>query len=384
MEKIIYVVNFMPDEYNSVTEILHNLIGQAVEKKNIAVLANGWDFEVLRRKKIDGIDVICGESLPLGAFFRDKTISIREKCFCLQRRFLKFFLNRLNKEAWERWSKKEYIKHILKLEKPDCVCFILFDPKVSYAEACIESNVSYIQILFDTYIERPNIEKEKTKEEESYIIDHAKAYFVPSFFADGYQKEYGSCKFAGKIKAYDLPLLVSREKVQNAFQKNTEKYDYAYFGQMQSFRNADIIKKSLAELGITMDVFPANTQSGDQVFRGHEAVAGEQLWETVAGSRFLVAFDNSVPYDRYLPSKVYLYVSFTKPIIVFGDNECSALKEFLNDYPLYYYQNIHESTEGLVRFIQSTDSDGFDEKLYSKYEQYLPENALKQVMNELS
>ena len=96
----------------------------------------------------------------------------------------------------------------------------------------------------------------------------------------------------------------------------------------------------------------------------------------VAHSRFLIAFDNSAPFHIYLPSKSYLYASFTKPVIAFGDNETSSLKDFFSDYPYFYYQDIHASAEGLKAFIEANGEQSFHEELYDQYLRYLPQHAL--------
>lgn len=385
MKKILYFVDYRPNVYNSVTEMLHNILKQAKDTENVVVV-NGYDYEILCKREIDGVCTVFGETVSLGDFFRDKSLGFREKCYCLSRRFLKYLMKWVNEEGWVAWSNKENFSRVIKMEKPDMVCFMIWHPCPAFVKVCRRNNVEYMQILYDTFLNRPDPgwDNERVSKEEPYVIRNAKAYFVPSFFFDGYIDAYGSTALSSKIQSYNLPLLVKRENVLKAVRQAKPEYDFTYFGQIQSFRNADKIEEIFRSLHLRLDVFTATKYQGDEIFKVHKAVAGEDLWKTVAESRFLVAFDNAYPYNHFLPSKVYLYVSFTKPIIVFGDNAQSALKDFLCDYPLYYYQNIHEPTDGLVQFIQSINGVGFDEKIYSKYEQYLPENALKPVMDALS
>ena len=146
---------------------------------------------------------------------------------------------------------------------------------------------------------------------------------------------------------------------------------------MQSFRNGSKVKEIFRQLGYTLDVFSTNREKSDDVYIYHQALTQTQLYETVASSKFLVAFDNSEPYANYLPSKAFLYVSFTKPIIIFGNNKDSALIRFLKDYPYSYYHNIDSgSIDELKKYINATSVDLFDEKTYSLHTKYLPENAL--------
>lgn len=383
MRKVLYVVDIRPDVYNSVIEILHNLL-ERVSDQDKVVAVTGYDYEFLRRETLEGTCTVYGETLPLGKLFRDQKTGFREKCFCLSRRLLKYFARGSMKDVWRDWSNKEFFRRVLEKEKPDMVCFMIWRPFVPFAKLCEQNNIPYIQMLYDTFLNRPDFDGEKIGAAERYVVEHSHGYFVPSFFYEGYVKAYGDTPYMEKIHAFDLPLLVARENVLTAMEGTEPQYDYSYFGQIQSFRNADKIEEIFKKLNLKMDVFTATDYQGDEVFRVHKAVVGAQLWETVARSRFLVAFDNAAPFHCFLPSKAYLYVSFTKPIIVFGDNEHSAIQEFLRDYPLYYYQNIHESTDGLVKFLQSAGTSGFDGDLYSHYARYLPEKALQPIIAALS
>ena len=231
--------------------------------------------------------------------------------------------------------------------------------------------------MYDTFISRPGINPENSKEEQ-YVINNSNGYFVPSFFIEDYQINYQNAASWEKIRKYDLPLLIEKRNVKFTYENNLKNnsYDFTYFGQIQTFRNSDKIKKIFSKLNITLDIFTTMNIESDNIFKVHSAIANNDLWSVVANSKYLVVFDNSKPYNTYLPSKAYLYVSFTKPIIAFGDNDTSALKSFFKEYPMFYYQNINESLDGLLTFINTTFDYRFNEAIYSMYEQYLPQNAL--------
>ena len=230
-------------------------------------------------------------------------------------------------------------------------------------------------MLYDTYIERPGLSRKEFVVEDREI-QNAVGYFVPDFFARAYHNYYPY----KNIFSYCLPLLIPKRGVIEAYGKSSLEYEFTYFGQIQSFRNGDKMKEIFKSLGLTLHIFSMENKKSDDNFVFHKSVSQNELYETVASSKFLVAFDNGEPYSHYLPSKAYLYVSFTKPIIVFGNNDNSALMDFLKDYPYYYYFNTGKSSiDELKRFINSSFQDEFDEHTYSKYLDYLPQNALKGI-----
>ena len=158
-------------------------------------------------------------------------------------------------------------------------------------------------------------------------------------------------------------------------------YNYLYLGQIQSFRNAEIIQTIFKKIGIRLDIFTNSSVQSSETFIVHPAISGDELYRVISNSKYLVAFDNSKPYNHYLPSKVYLYVSFTKPVIAFGDNKESALIEFFKDYPLFYYQNIYEPLDGLLDFLKTNYKYTFDLDIYNKYTKFTKEKALKPLVN---
>ncbi len=374
MKKIMYVVDFLPDVCNSVGDILNCLIKKTSSYENVIVKSDGYAYGNLNIKKINGYRCYFADIFTITEIIKNKSLTLFQKFMLILKKCLLNFAKLINKEdEFNRRVNSKHLYKIIKKEQPDLIVFFVFTPKVEYTDICIKTGQSYVFMLYDTFIERPGIDRNVYFPKEKYVIDNSKAYFVPGFFADEYYKIYGS----EKINSFNLPLLIEKKDVENAY-KNKIDFEFTYFGQVQSFRNGEKIRKMFAELNKKLDIFTSSRDcQGDDVFIIHDAITRDELFSTVAGSKFLVAFDNSVPYNMYLPSKVYLYVSFTKPVIIFGDNEESAIKNFMRDYPQSYYQNINESFDGLIEFINRNQSSSFDEKVYLKYAKYLPENALK-------
>lgn len=366
--KILYVVDYLHNEANSVGDILSRIIYNPSFAKNeqIVYKASGL-FDRLSVRYVGGFKTY-SFAKPKDNFFTRKLSSIKY--------YLRKLLAHLNLlSQCKRLKEIKQLKHVLRREKPDAVIFFTYAPNPELVE--LIHNEKLFCLLYDTYISRPTVEYNAAYELEKYVINKAEKYFVPSFFFGDYEKAY----HCGKIQSYDLPLLVDKDDVIKAYSStDSTRYRFAYFGQIQQFRNGDRIKTILKCMGEKVDIFSPFSYETDDVFICHSGeVTGDELYLTVANSDFLIAFDNSKPYDRYLPSKAYLYVSFTKPIVVFGDNDESALRDFLKDYPDYYYQNINETVDGLIEFLSKKHLSGFDEETYQQYIRYASSNALGPV-----
>lgn len=374
MKKIMYVVDFLPNVYNSVGDILNCLIEKTRFCENIVVKSDGHTYSSLNKEKINDCLCYSADTFTITEIKNNNTLTFFQKVRLIFNKYILNFARLIKKgDELDRRSNNKYLNQIIKNEKPDLIVFFVYTPKTDYADVCIKNNVDYVFMLYDTFIARPGVDKKVYLPKEKYVIDNSKAYFIPEFFADEYFKIFGT----EKIISFNLPLLIEKKDVESAY-KNKKNFEFTYFGQIQDFRNGEKIHGIFEELNKKLDVFTSSDdRHSDDVFIVHNALTKDELYSTVAGSKFLVAFDNSAPYNMYLPSKAYLYVSFTKPVIIFGDNDKSALKDFLKDYPLWYYQKINEPTDGLIEFINENQYSGFDENIYSKYTDFLPEKALK-------
>lgn len=381
-KKILYVSDYTLNQYNSVRDILYNIATQEElsEYEQIIVKSKGRKYNPIKTDYYEGLKTYSSSNQKISDMWQRKDMSLPEKTAQCFHMILKSALYKTRlKRRFDVFESKNYLKSIIKKEKPHLIVFLTYNPNKMYAEICNKLKIPYISILYDTYIGRPDIDKKAAYSTEKFVIDHSVGYYIPDFFYNLYSETYDT----SKISSIRLPLLIDEKKVSEAYQNSKKKYDFTYFGNIQSFRNGDKVKELLKELNITLDVFSAEKISSDDVFKTHPAVTKDELYSIVAGSKYLVAMDNGFPYQDYLPSKAYLYVSFTKPIIIFGDNKKSALRDFLDGYPRFFYQNINEPTDNLLGFLGEETVDIFDKACYSRYSDYLPSLALTPLIKNL-
>lgn len=381
-KKILIITEFMLNHYNSVRDILYNIVfNDDLKEYEIIVAAHeGNKCSPFLPRYLEGIKSYYSPNISWSALIKSKDVSFSSKLCCIGNRIKKKLYQIFNKEhEFVIQSTINFLSKILDIEKPDLIISLSVIPCRVVFETIESYKTPIISLLCDTYIEHPFSNKEKAYRFEKNIIDVCRAYFIPNFFYSKYKEVYNN----SKVKEYKLPLLINKQSVYNAYNGSIEKYEFSYFGQIQSFRNEEEIKNIFCSINKKIHVFSTEKHENDQVYCSHQALTGEELFKTIANTKFLVAFDNNPPFEHFLPSKAYLYTSFTKPIIVFGKNKKSALKTFLNDYPTCYYQEIGEPLDGLIAFINGSHFSKFDQVIYSQYEQYLPQNALTPLVKEI-
>ncbi len=382
MKKILYISDYTLDQYNSVRDILYNLLVCNIDSyEQTIATTSGIMHEPIKESYYETFRTYSTANQKILSCLKSKDMKFFEKTKFLYYRFLYTVFSLLGLPDKPRnIEHMAYIKTIIKKEKPQLVILLTYNPSRKYTKYLLKHKIPYISVLYDTYIGRPKLNKDKAYKLEKFVAEKSQGYYVPDFFYGLYKKTY----HCDKIRRISLPLLIPQKDVLAAYKNKTNDFSFTYFGHIQSFRNMDTVKSLLKQLDIKVDVFSTENYESDDTFKFNNAVTKDELYRVVANSKFLIALDNSFPYQDYLPSKLYLYVSFTKPIIAFGDNELSALKEFLKDYPYFYYQNINEPIDGLVNFLNQDFPETFNLTCYQKYLQYLPESALKPLIENVN
>ncbi|MCR5690192.1 MAG: hypothetical protein K6G71_08080 [Clostridiales bacterium] len=359
MKKVMIVSDYPVEAPNSIAEILKRLLKiNTLASTEKVVCING---NVTQITVSDAVKTYCSYTVNTNDLNSSQNASFSDKLFFGTDRIIRSFAKRYGLvDKYKRIAVRIKMRRIFRREKPDLVLFLIYTPDAFIMELCAKLKIPFMHLLYDTVISRPGIDKPYVLKLEAQAINNGCGYFVPDFFYSEYIKHYE----ANSIYPYKLPLLIDKTAVLRAYDKREKELQFTYFGQIQSFRNADVISELLCSVGIKLDIYASKPIKGNDVLIVHPGVTGDELYSIVAQSKYLIAFDNSAPYQDYLPSKAYMYVSFTKPVIAFGDNKDSALIRFFKDYPYFYYQNINEPTDGLMAFLSYDIPDLFDEQIY--------------------
>ena len=363
MEKVLFCVTFKHNEPNSVALILSNIL-KNIDKKNLDVRIAIERTDIFSPLEIVNID---NEIYYLTD--SSKRNMLGKIHFFINKSLRKIGLLKINPFAL-------YLKKIKRRFNFSKIIFFIGTPKVDVCNYLYNHNIQYSVILYDKWLSRPYKDNKKIINEEKHIIMHSHSYYVPNFFFNNYQKEYMS----DKIHPYYLPLLIEKEEVDK-YSNADIIYQFSYFGQLQYFRNVENIEIIFRSLNLKLDIFTDDIPvKSYRNYIFHKSIVGDSLLKATSQSRFLVVFDNAQPYEDYLPSKVIQYVSFTKPIIVFGTNKESAIRSFLNDYSCWYYHFLGSPLSGLLNFIKRNSKyNFFSTEDYSKYLHHLPKNVIRQL-----
>lgn len=377
-QKILHFIDFTFAENNSVSESFRRIISSNEMSKFEHVIVNPHYLHYLHPPIPfwDSGFKFYNEKISSTRLLLKGKAKLRDKISILYNLFMSHILLPKLKKKFLYKKQLKNAKKLLKKENPDIVLFCVYTPNVDLVTLCKKANYKFISILYDPFTTKPNINKEKAYEIENYVVENSEKYFILSCFYDGYKELFSS----EKIAPIHLPLKLEKEEVLHAFSKRKEAIEFAYFGQIPKIREPNLVKDIFKSLNKTIDLYTPSNIEPDQTFNVHKPISGEQFYQKVAESKYLVAIDNNAPFEHYLPAKAYLYLSFTKPIIIFGNNEKSAIKTFFKDYPYFYYHNFNQPLDGLIEFLNKPYPNEFNEKLFDQYDCYSVDNCVSPIV----
>ncbi len=274
MKKILYICDYGLEEYNSVRDILYNIIKdeRLSECDQAIAIALGYLHQPFMTSYYEDIKTYFTSNQSFKTYLKSKKVSFADIIRTFFHRVAYVIMSRLGLEkAYIEHDKMAYIKRVMKVGKPDLMVFLIFDPNKRYADLCKKRKIPYISFLYDTYIDRPGIDKNEGYRLEKHIIDNSEKYFIPSFFYDAYTDTYKNNSELGKC---NLPLLIDEKQVVQSFENSSKRYRFVYFGQIQNFRNGSEINDIFKKMGYKLDVFTTEKYQNNESFSFHKAITG--------------------------------------------------------------------------------------------------------------
>ena len=247
-------------------------------------------------------------------------------------------------------------------------------------EYAMKSKIPYSYFLYDTYLSRPGVAP-KFIEIEERVIKKSIAYYQAPFFYTDYHAKYPEYS---NIKCLAFPLYPTKEEVDKAKSRSKGiQYKFSYFGQMQDFRNIEEIAALFESVGIYIDVFSWQHPIDSKSFVYHKTLIGDDYFKAIVESEYLLVFDNNEPFAHYMPSKLYQFIAFSKPIVLFTKNDKSATIDFLKDYPYFYKFDLRytDVTKNFMSFIER--GNNFSENnLFDEYDRLYSRNVITKVIRD--
>lgn len=216
---------------------------------------------------------------------------------------------------------------------------------------------------------------------EKKVIDNSDKYFVPEHCFDRYSQFFKN----EKILKFCIPSAFEfNEKLAFTFKLN----NVSYFGTIADYRVFNSCLEYLCkkqELEVRMYGWIDKNKFGNFKIKYLNPITGNEFIDKLLESTYLLAFDNPKNMTDLLPSKIVSYTSTTKPIIIFGENDDSALLKYLRkiDYKRYIYLKPTDSFELLDKFVKKYSNVDFDEECYKRQSDYYPSNVSQYVYNQI-
>lgn len=256
----------------------------------------------------------------------------------------------------------------------------------------------WIAVLWDPFVYNhmdPSIEIPKRKKAAEKILQKASSIYIldgimPCNYANGWIPSYNA-----RIKEMHLPTLV--DKCNHAYLNNNATI-VTYAGNFYSeIREPDKVLEILSCLpkGYSIHLYGNGCRKiikeksnlfVNSVLVDNGVVSHEQCDEAIRNSNILINIGNRV--TNQLPSKVFEYISYGKPIINFYFHEDDIGLHYLKRYPLCYNLNLSKYTQydikQLVIFCEKNKQTTLSfEQATELLKEYRAENVIRAFLSEL-
>ena len=347
--KILYWSDFALDAPNSVAEMLDNIQRQ---ETSAGIMLGSQGERYCYRQLIHGVPHyrFSNEKDEDGGLFAKRSLVSFGFLVFLRKLFKRIGLSRFGNRV-QLYILASQICFLARKLDADHVLSVAFFPSA----ALRLSGVSYSVLLYDTILGRPGVSKRAIASERK-VIERSWKYYVPEFFSEEYQTAYPGKR---QLSFIPLPFLPTEAELEGAKAYSSPKrYRFAYFGQLQSFRNCGDVFSLFARLGWNIDLFSKDDPGEWPNVICHGAIAPKDCLAEMASSSFLLVFDNNPPFDRYLPSKCYQMIALGRPVIVLGKNRNSATREFFAGQGNWVYVDLEDAgaQDKLASFVSQAES----------------------------
>lgn len=248
----------------------------------------------------------------------------------------------------------EYVKSLNEIKEPINLIIPASMPFEGVVAASIfitrnKSKTKMIPYLFDQFVDNKllhrflinmrlkwknhiRLEKSTLKNADSILImKQLKEHFISNF--EDYDK---------KFKVVEHPLL---REYPGIFTKESDNIKIVYAGSFyKSIRNPDyflkVVERALIHLKGNLDLYSFGNcdkvinkySSRNKSITNYGRVSTEKSYEAIMNANILVAVGNSD--NSQIPSKLFEYLSFGKPIVYFYSNDTDVNLKILKEYTL--------------------------------------------------
>lgn len=274
-----------------------------------------------------------------------------------------FFTIRLYRKIVKLYNKNKYIAIIPVYTQIDSLIAASLLKKKN-------KNMIYIPYFLDSLSggPTPKLLTEKTKIKkglawEEKLLRDAKGVVIMKSAESHHEKYSISKSYYSKMKILDIPMFTSREKNTDKYTKERQKLVVSYIGSLPlSIRNPYYGLKMLSTMdGIEIRIIgkmPDSLEFHEFCKKRNIALVGEiphsEVENYILESDILINFGNKVV--EMVPSKIFEYMSFHKPILSFTSLRNEPSIPYLEKYPkaciIYENDEIENNYKKIEKFFK--------------------------------
>lgn len=379
---ILYDVNYDINSFMAAPTVFRNLISHDCWYKNKIIILQTHKLGFI--KQVDN-NFVLDKSYNFGLRYCLKNKLVKKRkiiSFCFHKLLSKlqdkfFFIdNLITTRIYKKIIKQYKINYVIRGATKNDGLKALIKTKKKFG-------INYSVILTDPIFYFPKTNGRRISKLEENLIKCSDSYFVPEFCFDTYTNRFNRNL---NIKSFCFPVSAQLSKFDDCENNGliisyfgTQRVDYNVFNNTFAY----LAKQHRASLRLYG--WGNNALVNETGGTHFNPVSGSQLICEILKANFLLAIDNPPHMTDLLPSKIVLYASTTKPIIIFGENDDSALLKFLKKikYERYIYIKPTDSFELLDKFIKEYSNVSFDEECYKRQSDYYPSNVSQYVYNQI-
>ena len=255
-------------------------------------------------------------------------------------------------------------------------------------------SIKVIPYLFDQFVENESlhrfkfnkyIKRHSNMKKEREIIQDSDTLLIMKQLEKYYQENYN--QFIDKFNVVEHPLL---RKSTSAKDEDILNLEFIYAGSFyKGIREPEYMIKTLDnvldKLNATLNLYVFGncdniineyTQKNKRI-KNRGKVTTQEVYKELERNTFLIAVGNQD--NKQVPSKIFEYLSFGKPIIYFYTNDQDMNLKVMNDYPLglCIKQDYKFMENNIARIIEFCSKSTYEKLEFNEVEKLFPDATPK-------
>lgn len=375
-------------------------------------MESGIDVSVI--SKLGGIEYSNDLVESAIKFYPLKSFNSILKDLSASRNLFEKIINKLKKIFLERDFRKNAYKDIIPFSEIKKCCKYFNKNKIRFDAIISFSNPFYIQQYAEymykklhvkkwiPYILDPHADayychnKERAIKEEQNVFNNAYKIYLYDEFIE--KSKFSTIRnYLSKVQCVPVHIMIDNTNNGEDFNNTSNEVRLCYCGTLMSdIRNPEKLLQAFLMLpenyvlsfyskGCEDIIERYKMMASDRILNNGRIMDSTQYDEMIHSQDVLISIGNTV--SNQIPSKIFDYCSYGKPIIHFINSKDDEIKNILKFYPLIKfidYNNISNVAEDVVNFINEVKGKSVSYDLIEKFlKEYLVETIGSRIINDI-